>query len=88
MVQEIASRATELFAWPQPVRLFFDNCPGSAEAYYNRNVYEIVVCYELLDVFLEKSEIFLSRSAVAVCANAGLRRLYGERFGCGTRPED
>ncbi len=88
LVQEIASRATELFAWPQPVRLFFDNCPGSAEAYYNRNVSEIVVCYELLDVFLEKSEVFLSRSAVAVCANAGLRRLYGESFECAIRPED
>lgn len=88
MVQAVASRATEFFAWPQPVRLFFDNCPGSAEAYYNRNVSEIVVCYELLDVFLEKSEVFSSRSAVAVCANAGLRRLYGENFGCGSRPED
>lgn len=82
LVQEIASRTSEFFAWPQPVRLFFDNCPGSAEAYYNRNVSEIVICYELLDVFLEKSERFLSRSAVVVCANAGLRRLYGESFGC------
>ena len=88
MVQGVASRATEFFAWPQPVRLFFDNCPGSAEAYYNRNVSEVVVCYELLDVFLEKSEIFLNRSAVVVCANAGLRRLYGESFGCGSRPDD
>jgi putative metallopeptidase DUF4344 len=82
MVQELTGRATELFPWRKPVRLLFENCPGSAEAYYNRNVAEIVVCYELLDLFLEQSEASLDRSADVVCTNVGLRRLYGHRFGC------
>jgi hypothetical protein len=82
MVQELTARATELFPWQQPIRLLFENCPGNAEAYYNRNVAEIVVCYELLDLFLEQSEASLGRSADVVCTNVGLRRLYGDRFGC------
>ncbi len=85
MVQEVAARATELFPWQQPIRLFFNNCPGSAEAYYNRNVAEIVVCYELLELFLDQSEASLGRSVEVVCTNVGLRRLYGDRFGCAWR---
>jgi Putative metallopeptidase len=82
MVQEVAARATELFPWRQPIRLLFSNCPGSAEAYYNRNVAEIVVCYELLELFLDQSEAALGRTTEVVCRNVGLRRLYGNQFGC------
>jgi Putative metallopeptidase len=82
LAQEWSARATEFFPWPQTIPLTFDNCPGSADAYYNRNVGEIVICYELLDVFLERSENSLSRNIETVCKNPGLRRLFGEELGC------
>ncbi len=82
LVQDINSRATELFPWPNPIRLFFDNCPGSSDAYYNRNVSEIVICYELLDVFMERTERSLNQTVELVCRNPGLRRLYKDQLGC------
>ncbi len=82
LAQELAARATEFFPWPQSVPLTFDNCPGSPDAYYNRNVGEIVICYELLDLFLERSEQSLARNVGLVCRNPGLRRLFGDKLGC------
>jgi len=82
LVRELSARVTEFFPWPQSIPMRFTNCPGSADAYYNRNVGEIVICYELLDVFLERTEKSLSRNVELVCRNPGLRRLYGDRLGC------
>lgn len=82
LARDLAARATEFFPWPEPVTLFFDNCPGSPDAYYNRNVGEIVVCYELIELFLDKSEKSLSRNVGLVFASIGLRRLFGDRLAC------
>lgn len=82
VVRELSARVTEFFPWPQSIPMRFANCPGSADAYYNRNVGEIVICYELLDVFLERTESSLSRNVDTVCSNPGLRRLYGDELGC------
>lgn len=82
LVQDIAARATEFFPWKQDVRVRFANCPGSAEAFYNRNVAEITICYELLDLFLTSVEKNFSRDVARVCGNPGLRRLFGDRIAC------
>ncbi len=82
LVQDLSARATEFFPWPQAIPLMFENCPGSPDAYYNRNVGEITICYELLGVFLERSEHSLARNAEFVCRNPGLRRLFADKLNC------
>ena len=60
----------------------FVNCPGSAEAFYNRNVAEITVCYELLELFLTSVEKDFAAELAVICGNAGLRRLFAARLSC------
>lgn len=82
LVQDLASRASEMLPWPEPILVRFVNCPGGAEAYYNANVSEITVCYELIELFRHRTERSIARNVRLVCANVGLRRLYGETIGC------
>ncbi len=82
LVRDIAARATEFFPWRREVPVRFVNCPGSAEAFYNRNVAEITVCYELLELFLTSVEKDFAAELAVICGNAGLRRLFAARLSC------
>jgi hypothetical protein len=82
LAERVAGRAEALYAWPEPLTIRFEACPGNSDAYFNNRVGEIVVCHELLEKFHELALIALREDLQEVCANAGLRRLFGARIGC------
>jgi hypothetical protein len=54
LVETTAERVTELFALPNPVAIVARSC-GRAEAAWQPKQGELVLCYELLDVFFRLS---------------------------------
>lgn len=85
--QEAADRISERLRLPHDVGIVFTDC-GNAEAFYNRNTMEVVICYQLLERF---AAFAIRRDAAEPGASlcdlpvSGLPG--GRRFGCPEPPD-